>query len=125
MIIDEDHLIAAARYVPMNPVRAGLVGRPQDWPWSSAAAHLAGRDDGLVITRPLLDRIVDFAAFLAEGEDASASAALRSAETTGRPLGNEAFIQGLERILGRRLARGRPGPAARSKAAEGQQELWG
>jgi putative transposase len=30
--MDEDHLLAAARYVPLNPVRARLVARPQDWP---------------------------------------------------------------------------------------------
>jgi putative transposase len=125
VVMDEDHLIAAARYVPMNPVRAGLVARAQDWPWSSAGAHLAGRDDGLVVTQPLLDRIEDFAAFLAEGEVAEASVALRAAETTGRPLGNQAFIQDLERILGRRLARGRPGPAAKASTADGQQTLWG
>ena len=112
VVMDEAHLLAAARYVPMNPVRARLVGRPQDWPWSSARAHLAGADDGLVTVGPLLDRIGDYAAFLAEGEEPGALHALRAAETTGRPLGNEVFIQGLERLLGRRLARGRPGPAA-------------
>ena len=45
--MDERHLLAAARYVPMNPVRAGLTRRAQDWPWSSARAHLAGKDDGV------------------------------------------------------------------------------
>jgi putative transposase len=76
--MDEAHLVAAARYVPMNPVRACLVLRPEDWPWSSAKAHLAGQDDGLVSTRPLLERIGDFAAFLAEAEEFAASAALRA-----------------------------------------------
>lgn len=68
VVMDEAHLMAAARYVPMNPVRARLVARPQDWPWSSARAHLAGRDDGLVTVAPLLERIGDFAQFLADGE---------------------------------------------------------
>jgi putative transposase len=78
-----------------------------------------------VLTRPLLDRIDNFAAFLAEAEQPEASAALRAAETTGRPLGNEAFIKGLERILGRKLARGRPGPAPKAKPMTRQQDLWG
>ena len=56
----------------------------------------------------------DVFAFLAEGDDGSTLGVLRAAETTGRPLGNAAFIEGLERILGRRLARGRPGPKPRS-----------
>ena len=123
--MDEAHLMAAARYVPMNPVRARLVTRPQDWPWSSAAAHLAGADDGLVTVGPLLARTGDFAGFLAQGEDPHARNALRAAETTGRPLGNETFIRGLEQILGRRLARGRPGPRRASGGDAQQPALWG
>ena len=30
--MDEDHLIAAARYVALNPVRARLIARAEDWP---------------------------------------------------------------------------------------------
>src|SRR5277367_1716111 len=44
--MDEPHLLACARYVELNPVRARLAGRAEDWPWSSVHAHLAGRDDG-------------------------------------------------------------------------------
>jgi putative transposase len=117
--------LAAARYVPMNPVRARLAARPGDWPWSSARAHLAGTDHGLVAVSPLLHRIGDFAALLTQREDPAACSALRAAETTGRPLGNAAFIEGLERILGRRLARGRPGPKPASAGSQFQQRLWG
>jgi hypothetical protein len=34
------HLIAALRYVDLNPVRAGLCLQAWDWPWSSASAHI-------------------------------------------------------------------------------------
>ena len=125
VVMDEAHLRAAARYVPMNPVRARLATRPEDWPWSSARAHLAGRDDALVTVQPLLDRFGDFAAFLAEADDPTAATALRAAETTGRPLGPEAFIQDLERRLGRRLAKGRPGPAPKRAPDTARRELWG
>lgn len=49
-----------------------------------------------------------------ERDDEAAFTALRGAETTGRPLGNEDFIAGLERLLGRPIARRAPGrkPAA-------------
>lgn len=57
--IDEAHLLACARYVELNPVRAGLAAKAQDWPWSSAAAHLAGRDDGLATVAPMLGRVSD------------------------------------------------------------------
>ena len=86
---------------------------------------MAGEDDGLVVTRPLLDRIGDVSAFLADAEAPAASAALRAAETTGRPLGNEAFVRDLERILGRKLTQGRPGPAPSPKATGEQPGLWG
>jgi REP-associated tyrosine transposase len=39
-IRDDDQLLAAFRYVMRNPVEAGLVERPEDWPWSSYAATI-------------------------------------------------------------------------------------
>ncbi|MBX9633493.1 MAG: transposase, partial [Magnetospirillum sp.] len=45
VVMDEAHLAAAVRYVALNPVRASLAQRPQDWAWSSARTHLAGQDD--------------------------------------------------------------------------------
>jgi putative transposase len=40
MIEREGHLLELGRYVPTNPVRAGLCPRAEDWPWSSYPAHL-------------------------------------------------------------------------------------
>ena len=54
--MDEAHLLTAVRYVALNPVRARLVARAQDWPWSSVRAHLAGEDDGVVRVAPVLER---------------------------------------------------------------------
>src|SRR5271157_2017085 len=54
-VMDEDHLLTAARYVELNPVRAGLVQAPSRYRWSSAAAHLRGRDDALVQVAPLVE----------------------------------------------------------------------
>jgi putative transposase len=51
--MDERYLPAAVRYVELNPLRAGLVDRPETYPWSSAAANLNGRDDALVKVFPL------------------------------------------------------------------------
>jgi putative transposase len=45
--MDEAHALSAARYIELNPVRARLAAQPQDWPWSSARAHLTGTGDGL------------------------------------------------------------------------------
>ncbi len=46
VVMDEEHLKHAVRYVSLNPVRAKLVERAEDWPWSSVAAHLSSKDDG-------------------------------------------------------------------------------
>jgi len=124
VVMDEAHLIAAGRYVSLNPVRARLAARPQDWPWSSASAHLAGRDDDLVRVAPLLDRMGPAGDWLSPDlpED-DAVKAIRAAESTGRPLGSRDFVDDLERRLGRPLAPRPPGrkpgegPTAAPKAA--------
>ena len=42
--VEGTHLWTALRYVELNPVRAGLVGLPEEYEWSSAVAHLGGKD---------------------------------------------------------------------------------
>ncbi len=110
VVMDEAHLVNAVRYVSLNPVRARLVGRARDWAWSSVRAHLAGADDKIVRVAPVLERVGDFARFLDEPTDEDAAyAALRRAETIGRPIGDPAWLQELEARTGRRLKPGRPG----------------
>jgi putative transposase len=100
--MDEPHLLAALRYVALNPVRARLVGQAQDWRWSSVHALLDPiKGDGITETGPVLERVPEFAALLELGEDTDLSNALRSAETIGRPLGNSDFLDHVEAILGR------------------------
>jgi putative transposase len=38
LVADDYHLLELARYLPLNPVRAGLCRSPEEWPWSSYAA---------------------------------------------------------------------------------------
>ena len=109
VVMDERHLISAVRYVSLNPVRARLAPRAEDWAWSSVRAHLKGKDDGLVTVRPVLDRVERFAELLHPEADDPAFALLRAAESTGRPLANADFIADLERRLGRPIARRAPG----------------
>ena len=108
--MDEAHGLMAARYIELNPVRAGLVGRPEDWRWSSAGAHLTGVNDGLTETGALGIAAAEWDAFLASGLGDDALDTIRGGERTGRPLGDGAFVKRLERATGRRLARQRPGP---------------
>jgi putative transposase len=108
--MDDAYLMACARYIETNPVRARMAARARDWAWSSARAHLTGRDDALVKAAPLLKRAGDWKAFLAEKLSAEEKAAIQGAERTGRPLGEPAFVRKLEKKLGRTLARQKPGP---------------
>ena len=105
VVMDETHLLNAVRHVSLNPVRARLVPRAHDWIWSSAPAHCAGLDDSVVKVQPVLDRVGDFAQFLDQPFDEdNAYAALRRAETIGRPIGDPRWLKGLEEQTGRSLA---------------------
>lgn len=110
VVLDEEHLANAVRYVSLNPVRAKLVEQAQEWPWSSTNAHLSGCNDDLVTVAPVLERYGDFAAFLDQEEDATAFKMLRQSETTGRPLGSEKWINKLEKLTARQLKPQKRGP---------------
>jgi putative transposase len=114
--MDEEHLANAARYVSLNPVRARLVERAHEWRWSSVAAHLAGEDDRLVRVAPVLERYGDFAAFLAESaDDEAAWRRLRMSESSGRPLGGDAWLAAIEARTGRQLRPRKRGPKPKEK----------
>jgi putative transposase len=111
--MDDAHVLDALRYVTLNPVRAGLVERPEDWFWSSARAHITGSDDGIVSPGMVLNRTGDFSRWLAGEHDSRRFDALRRAGTTGRPLGSPGWVEALERSTGRTLAPLRRGPKRR------------
>jgi len=115
--MDEEHLAAALRYVTLNPVRARLAGRARDWRWSSARAHLGGRDDGVATLAPVRERFPHFANFLSEDAGAETIARLRRAETIGRPLGRRTFLDAIERKTQRVLKLAKRGPKPRELSA--------
>jgi putative transposase len=111
VVMDEAHLAHAMRYVSLNPVRARLVERAEDWRWSSVSAHLSGKDDALVRVAPALERYGSFEAFLGAPSDyADAWRALRQSETSGRPLGDAEWMADLEARTGRTLLPQKRGP---------------
>ena len=107
--MDERYLLAATRYVELNPVRARLADEPWEYPWSSAGAHIAGRDDALVKVAPLLDMVGDWREFLAQDVGKEEADSFRLHERTGRPLGDERFVTRVERLLGRQIRKRKPG----------------
>ncbi len=111
-VMDEKYLMKAVRYIAMNPVRAGIVKRPQLYRWSSAAAYLNQKNDPFVKTKDLNERVDNWAQYFRQPEDITISEKMHKHEQTGRPLGSENFIIKLERILDRTL---RPKKAGRKQ----------
>lgn len=108
--LDDSHLLAAVRYVERNAVRAGIVTRASDYPWSSAGPHALRFqdryiDDGL----PFLDEIRDWERWLAPVDSPEQLHTIRRATSLGLPCGSARFVRDLEVRSGRVLQRKRPG----------------
>lgn len=108
-VLDEQHLIAAARYVDQNPVRAGMVANAWDYEWSSAKYHLGIRaSDILVSDRTLMGLVQNWQELLVV-EDGKADAELRAGSKIGRPMGCDSFLDRVEELTGRKLRKRKPG----------------
>lgn len=125
VVQDDDHLLTVLRYIEANPLRAGLVGKAADYPWSSFIEHATARGAGL------LDRVVaieELAAeparrrrlwskFVHQAPADEVLAALRRSVQTGLPFGRPEWVERLGRELGLDLEirpRGRPRKAPAS-----------
>ncbi|MGQ9919051.1 MAG: transposase [Bryobacteraceae bacterium] len=107
--LDSSLLWRAVAYVERNPVRAGMVERAEQYPWSSAAVHLGLERDRL----ELLD--LDFwlssggaerwRELLISSEDPAQLRLLRRCTSAGRPFGSGSFLQAMEERFGRRWRR--------------------
>ena len=113
--LDEPYLWAAIRYVERNPVRAKIIDRAENYRWSSAAAHCGLTRDPVLSRDPHWQRQVagmrDWSAWLAQADDPGSVDILRRHAQAGVPCGSRAFVESLERDLGRPLRcrlRGRP-----------------
>lgn len=123
-LLDPDrYLLPVSRYVELNPVRAGLVGTPAEYEWSSYGANALGADDELVHTHP---------AYVALGENADDRQAaytrrfdppltvaelqrIRDATNKAWVLGDDDFCSGIEAQLNRRA---RPQPRGGDRRSE-------
>jgi len=107
--MDESYLLAAVRYVELNPVHAHMVKQADEYKWSSARTHLAGKDDELVNVSPMLARVSDWRAYLDCGLDEPMKKTFQLHGRTGRPLGDDTFLDKLEQMAGRVLRPHKPG----------------
>ena len=97
----------AARYVERNPVRAGIVVEPWQWPWSSALVHTSEKREGFI---QLLDftRIIDMShdswkKYIESTDEGKFIHAIRQNTLSGLPLGKAVFVKKLEEDFGRTL----------------------
>ena len=111
--LDEQHLMAAVRYIELNPVRAGLCSDPEEWCWSSVKAHLDGADDGLVDVEPMSERVSDWGAYLSEASPGRLIETIRENVMSGRPAGGDRFVTMVEKRTGKRLRKRKSGPASK------------
>jgi len=112
-VLSEAHLYAAVRYVELNPVKARIVSKAEDYSWSSAKHHVHKAQDPLCSKSFLEDEIQDWRAYLAADNHHRQEALFQKHAATGRPLGDETFLKTLEQITGRELVKRKPGPRPR------------
>jgi putative transposase len=126
LVDSERYLLACHVYVERNPVRAGMVRLPRDYPWSSYRANAEGRVDRLLTPHPRYLALGDEPAarraayrhLHGAGMDEATLDEIRDATNGGFVLGNARFAAEIEAALGRRVTRGKPGrPRKRDGAA--------
>ena len=115
----DEYLIACSRYIELNPVRAGLVVHPKDYPWSSYRHRALGLPDRLLdedvwyagLGADEKERQEKYRSWIDAQIDEREWQEIRQATQRGRLFGRETFHRQVEAITGRRLvgeARGRP-----------------
>ena len=113
---DDDPLITVARYVERNPLRAGLVARSEDWPWSSLGASRAAIEGAPRIAADEVLRRGDWPEFVNAAMTEAEAESIRLSIRRDRPYGTETWTQataahlGLESSLRSRGAQPRGNP---------------
>jgi len=90
-------------------------GQPRAYyPWSSAKARVFKQNDPLLDDEFIISEIEDWKTFLS-GEDRQTDVNLLNLHAnTGRPWGDERFIDEIEKLTGRILHRQKPGPKVKN-----------
>ncbi len=126
VIQDDDHLLTVLRYIEANPLRARIVERAGDYPWSSFACHGLGRSDPLLDPLPGYDALASYpaarqrrwSAYVHHAPEEAELAGIRRSSETGLPYGECAWVDRLCRQLKLDLTirpRGRPRKDAKAR----------
>jgi len=108
-VMDDTYTRNAIRYVERNPVRAGMVGRAEEYLWSSAAAHCGLREDLLLSPNPYTEEITDWSAWLAIDHAEKELLEIRRNLASSTPWCSPEILRQLETMTGRSLRPGKPG----------------
>lgn len=136
MVQAEDYLLSCQRYIELNPVRAGMVGDPGQYRWSSYRANGLGQSDARLTPHPLYLALGDdhmargqaYRALFRPELDAEAAADIGQALRLGMPVGHGRFAETICARLGIRVNSGKRGrPLATEgdslQPAEAQQDF--
>jgi len=106
-VLDEGHLIEAARYIERNPVKAKIVKKPWQWKWSSVQEHIGLQNSSFIELENLFNYIgmkkEKWREFISDSQKETTMTTIDQHLSTGRPLGNKRFITRLEKRLDKRL----------------------
>ena len=119
LIQAERYLLACMAYIDLNPVRAGLVAHPRDYPWSSYGHYSGQRMDKRITPHPLVwalgntpfAREAAYADLVQAGISLVQQTALTDSALSGWALGEPDFVAELQKRTERRVAKssaGRP-----------------
>jgi putative transposase len=100
--MERGHIWNAIRYVEQNPVRARICVHAKDFAWSSAAAHLSGKDPFHLLNMAFW-RDSGGAEWWSEllsssGKEAEIES-LRRATYAGKALGSKEFLEGMKNLI--------------------------
>lgn len=122
----EAYLLACQRYIELNPVRAGMVARPEDYRWSSYRHNALGEDDERVTPHSVYlqlapdpqTRRTTYREFVSSQIEPAQFDRIRSATRGNVALGDDDFARRLSSRLNRRVSRGRPGRPRTTESAK-------
>ena len=117
LVQSDRYLLACMVYLDLNPVRAGMVERPQDFAWSSHAHYVGLHNDTLVTPHALFWELANtpfaresrYRDLVLAGVSSDQRDALGQAVTSGWVLGDADFVARLQGRTVRRLTRSAPG----------------
>ena len=129
LVQSENYLLTCYCYVELNPVRAGLVDDPGEYPWSSYAENITGAPAGLIkphaeylrLGRDAKERAMTYALLVRTAPDRAQIERVRAATNGGYALGDAGFRAGMAQALGRRVEPGQPGRPSRPNEINDRQ----